>query len=1498
MKRIFLIFLFILVSCNVLSAKTLVVDDNYPSMCENGTCRGFFCLGKFGRFYNYKRIKDAIKDAKSGDIIKICKGNYNESVVVDKDDLTITSGADVNSPLDVNWYYRGTVVNIGSWAHSAKNFKIENVSITSERNSNSSKGINILKATGNIIFQNLNLKALSGVAIYSGFSVDKTLNYIFKNITFNLSKANAFKLEQGNNVIFSNITINSSKYKDSNTAIFFGWGFNKNSYYNFENLKLNINRGRGIEISEGKNVIFNFFTLKSSSAKGIYINSGVKGDISFDNVSIYTDKDYGIYINEGKDINMKNISINGDTEDSRGIKLNWGVVGDYKFYNVNISVGEESIYIAKGIDVLFDNVNVLSKEKKDFSAIKFDWSNFSYITIKNSSISSGGTGITVNGANSLVLDKLKVISYGDNGIKINSNVNNFILKNSCIFNNSDDDESYGININNWRRNRFDINNNCIYSLNGYFARDSKRTDNWNSNFWNSIKDRDGDGDIDYVDSNKIGRWVRDTSPLKSCNNGCNGAVNLAKPLVDYRMDKCFWNGTEGEVIDSSGNKLNATAVGGANTVKSSIENGGICRVAKLTGANDYLYAPINNQTLFNATKKYISVSAWVKFTSFDEENQIIYIKANTPNRPIRRFVRRNQRYFYFSTWRPNRVPYNGIYIGVMNSNGTWGRVYYSNKQFFKLNQWYHVVGVVDTINGRIKVYINGRKVVETKINRGEIPYNATELWIGETPEKFQKFNGYIDEVKIFDTALTDSEVEKIYTNEKDGKNWDGENRECNSCNTNTNLDHIEIIDKGGDHSAIACEPELVCFTAKDKDNNTLTNYTGEIYISSLLGNVYKGEWYKSFSGYSNDDSPTGILRNEGTSKVSYYINSSDNGDFCLFLSNKNIIGNSEKLKVVVDSNNGNIENNYSIEFFKSAFKLSWEKESLQPWEKQISCLESDNNPKVDSKLYLIAITTNNRTGACETLNSRRGRAVYLKSRILYVEPSNVVSPALYVNGKKINYHNSDNPDTWDNIRLRFINGKAPLNLKYYDAGKLKLQFAYDLDRRTPGYEMETVNSNNEITFSPFGIYIDFQNIDYRDSDNIGSFNTKLRAGRDYFKIRVRGVCYDPDDDTSPKDGVPDINADLSNNRMPLKNFRNNIKINYTVAKPLNGSGKLSVSEIKESNFNSGVGTVNATFSDVGILKLTSANANNYINLGNTVIGWPTHKYIGRFIPDHFAIESKVNGILQENCDTFNYTGDTLTYLVAPSFKIIAENKDDNVTRNYRDEFNFLTLDKISISYPSKDDNQFGNSREIEISILPASGNLISNGDGTFKYTFGNDKIVYLRNNNSKISPFAPKFSIKVESIQDNDSVLALNLPFLLTVSGQSMRYGKVKILDNYGPEIENLKMKLRSFFWNNGNWQFNDKDSCTHFVKTDFIFKNFTQNLNSGETSVINVDDISNGVGYITLSAPGKNNFGSVDVDFKSNLFLHDNDSAGTATFGIYRGRDRIIMWEEVPSKK
>ena len=55
---------------------------------------------------------------------------------------------------------------------------------------------------------------------------------------------------------------------------------------------------------------------------------------------------------------------------------------------------------------------------------------------------------------------------------------------------------------------------------------------------------------------------------------------------------------------------------------------------------------------------------------------------------------------------------------------------------------------------------------------------------------------------------------------------------------------------------------------------------------------------------------------------------------------------------------------------------------------------------------------------------------------------------------------------------------------------------------------------------------------------------------------------------------------------------------------------------------------------------------------------------------------------------------------------------------------------------------------------------------------------------------------------------------------------------------------------------------------------------------------VTGGNGSVTLSAPGLNNEGMVDIILNAPVWF--TFDAGTATFGIYRGDDRFISWQEI----
>lgn len=75
------------------------------------------------------------------------------------------------------------------------------------------------------------------------------------------------------------------------------------------------------------------------------------------------------------------------------------------------------------------------------------------------------------------------------------------------------------------------------------------------------------------------------------------------------------------------------------------------------------------------------------------------------------------------------------------------------------NVWYHVVCSYD--NAKLCLYINGGTPT-CKNSNNVISEKLGNVYIGNDAFGFQNFNGYIDELRIFDHALSTSEITKLY----------------------------------------------------------------------------------------------------------------------------------------------------------------------------------------------------------------------------------------------------------------------------------------------------------------------------------------------------------------------------------------------------------------------------------------------------------------------------------------------------------------------------------------------------------------------------------------------------------------------------------------------------------------------------------------------------------------------------------------------------------------
>jgi hypothetical protein len=77
-----------------------------------------------------------------------------------------------------------------------------------------------------------------------------------------------------------------------------------------------------------------------------------------------------------------------------------------------------------------------------------------------------------------------------------------------------------------------------------------------------------------------------------------------------------------------------------------------------------------------------------------------------------------------------------------------------------LNTWYHVAGVYDAAARRLDIYVNG--VLDNGVLLGAVPasqYNPPDsVNIGRRPAGYY-FKGTIDEVRIYNRALTQAEIQ-------------------------------------------------------------------------------------------------------------------------------------------------------------------------------------------------------------------------------------------------------------------------------------------------------------------------------------------------------------------------------------------------------------------------------------------------------------------------------------------------------------------------------------------------------------------------------------------------------------------------------------------------------------------------------------------------------------------------------------------------------------------
>ncbi len=204
-----------------------------------------------------------------------------------------------------------------------------------------------------------------------------------------------------------------------------------------------------------------------------------------------------------------------------------------------------------------------------------------------------------------------------------------------------------------------------------------------------------------------------------------------------------WWPLNGNAGDSSGYGLNGSVSGAIPTIdrfgvanKAYSFNG---TTSKITAATSTQLNLLHNRTL----------SVWVKSTDSTSDAGIVGYLSNGHN-GYQILLRSNGK---ISSMEDN-------WIGGANnppSNG-WNYASSANSNYLNDNKWHNVISVRS--NDTTRIYIDG--VLQSFILTGLVPsFNTSSIFIGSTNGSSQFFKGAIDEIGIWNRALTPLEIGKL-----------------------------------------------------------------------------------------------------------------------------------------------------------------------------------------------------------------------------------------------------------------------------------------------------------------------------------------------------------------------------------------------------------------------------------------------------------------------------------------------------------------------------------------------------------------------------------------------------------------------------------------------------------------------------------------------------------------------------------------------------------------
>ena len=916
------------------------------------------------------------------------------------------------------------------------------------------------------------------------------------------------------------------------------------------------------------------------------------------------------------------------------------------------------------------------------------------------------------------------------------------------------------------------------------------------------------------------------------------------PLLEYRMEQASLNGTAGEILDTSGNSRHGTSFGGLETSIQSPAipgNPGTCRYGDFDGSNDRIIDSDAGDYL-NGLEA-ITVMAWVYNTASLSGNDrgIFFTDDPSGGRDNRLGLRYDTQGFFGNG---SNVIKASVFTDECDLNQECRQVETVSGQMVQ-NQWQHIA-MTWTTDGEIKVFINGSQVGTsgTQGSGGTGALAGVERLEVGFGAKGQRWQGGIDEFRIFGVALTEAEI-MVEMNRA---------FPCSGFGPN----HIRLTHPG---QGLTCSPaEVTVEACANDDCSTLFSDPVEVTFGSPANN-----WMPNpVTVTGQTDVQLSVTQPDTVTLDASAAPSAQNPTRCF---------------------SGSLET-CELTFLDSGFVVN----------------VPDHVSGSLVSASIAAVRKDDESERCVPGFSDETKEVSLWSQ--YSNPSSGTF-AVSVDGSALS---TSAPGSTRSLEFDSV-GVADLELRYPDVGRIILSARHEGSGESEGLVM---TGNGNFVARPAYFSLDIPG--NPAATGVADGNVFSSAGEPFpVTVSVRNV----DDEITPnfgRESAPESVELTPSLVAPVGGFLPSLGGTFGgFGEDCNGDAAQAGSACGQFDW-----------PEVGIISLEPSLVSGAYLGTEDVVGNGVAN-VGRFAPADFDMQIIDAGDVEAYCsvaNSFAYIGQDLGWSPGsePLLEVKALATGGTVTRNYTSG-SFLRLGGSGIDrQPSVADEVASGTQgaflPVAATLDPMARSVFA--PGVMRFTFsGADVLRYLKEPTSLVAPFVPDYRIALNGVTDLDGISSTQPALSLQPNfGFDLRYGRIALENAYGPETLPLTVAMSAQYFDGNQFVTNADESCWVFNLPGDADLDFSDSaLNDGDTSVSTVVDGQMLAGSVplsdrlVLSAPGEGkseapgNKGIVVEtetpewlrDFWDDGFPNDlvNPSA-LATFGVYRGNDRIIYWQEV----